>query len=548
MKKQRNNYNLPLMLLFGLLLPAGYSHAAGETTRVSVDSVGIEGNSDSVIFHPSISADGRYVAITSMSDNLVPGDTNGESDVFIHDRQTGATTRVSVDSAGFASKYSPSHSPSISADGRYVAFLSTAYYLVPEKTSDYQDVFVHDRLTGATSRVSVGSTGRQGNSYSSAPSISADGRYVAFLSWANNLVPADTNGAQDVFVHDRTSGSTTRVSVNSAGQEANGGSESSFISADGRYVAFTSWGASNLVPGESGGFIHDRVTGTTTHVVNGSDIVINADGRYVAFRAAIFVPGETKARQGIFVHDRTTGATTQVNVDSAGAQVKGITRGDISISADGRYIAFNSTSPDLVPEDHNRTYDVFVHDRLTGATTRVSVDSAGLESDLGVTEYSAAAISADGRYVVFGSDADNLVSGDANGATDIFVRDRWLRTSQSADLELTVTSQPNSVQNGDVGRYIFTITNHGPDNAYVNLIDTVSGGKVWSLTPSQGSCSMAAVSVCRLKNLAAGASATVRTVFKAKGDPLTQQVSISASQVDTYPDNNSITIATPVEP
>jgi Tol biopolymer transport system component len=226
-----------------------HDRLTGQTTRVSVASDGTQGNNGSG--DPSISADGRYVAFTSEASNLVPGDTNGTWDIFVHDRVTGQTTRVSVASDG-SEGYGSSFSSSISADGRYVAFSSWASNLVPGDTNGWADVFVHDRVTGQTTRVSVASDGTEGNHVSLLPSISADGRYVAFSSWASNLVPGDTNEVQDIFVHDRLTGQTSRVSVASGGTEGNGASEFPSISADGRYVAFYS-AASNLVPGDTNG-------------------------------------------------------------------------------------------------------------------------------------------------------------------------------------------------------------------------------------------------------------------------------------------------------
>jgi Tol biopolymer transport system component len=180
------------------------------TTRVSIASDGTQANSDSCFL--SVSADGRYVAFYSLATNLVVGDTNDVPDIFVHDRQTGETTRVSVASDGTQASGS-SFLPSISADGRTVAFESGATNLVPGDTNGVTDVFVHDRQTGETARVSVGSDGTQANQVSYDPSVSADGRYVAFYSEASNLVPGDTNNEWDVFRHDRETGQTTRVSV-----------------------------------------------------------------------------------------------------------------------------------------------------------------------------------------------------------------------------------------------------------------------------------------------------------------------------------------------
>jgi Tol biopolymer transport system component len=227
-----------------------HDRQTGATTRVSVSSNGSEGNSNS--YSPSISSDGSYVAFDSNASNLVPGDTNENYDIFVHERQTGATSRVSVGSDGSEGN-GRSSNPSISADGRYVAFNSDAGNLVPVDTNGDYDVFVHDRQTGATSRVSVSSDGSEGNSYSLFPVISADGRYVAFASNAGNLVPGDTNGIYDIFVHDRQTGATSRVSVSSDGSEGNDSSARPSISADGRYAVFSSV-AGNLVSGDTNGF------------------------------------------------------------------------------------------------------------------------------------------------------------------------------------------------------------------------------------------------------------------------------------------------------
>jgi hypothetical protein len=228
----------------------------GYTERVSVASDGAEGNLAS--HSSSISANGRYVAFASEASNLVPGDTNnycetdGDGtpddncmDVFVKDRLTGETTRVSVASIGIEGNNS-SGDPAISADGRFVAFISMASNLVAEDSNSYdQDIFVHDRQTGETSLVSVSSTGIQQYVWSYSPAISADGRYVAFQS--DHLVEWDINYFDDVFVHDRQTGETTLVSVSSSGEQGNNDSGYMIsISGDGRYVAFNS-NASNLV-------------------------------------------------------------------------------------------------------------------------------------------------------------------------------------------------------------------------------------------------------------------------------------------------------------
>ena len=410
-----------------------------QTERVSVSSSGEQANEWSE--RPKISADGRFVAFASDASNLVPGDTNDATDVFVHDRETGTTERVSISSTGLEGD-SDSLQPSISADGRFVAFASDASNLVPNDIKRRTDVFVHDRETGMTERVSISPTGREANQASGGPSISADGRFVAFASRATNLVPGGTDGAFNVFVHDRETGTTELVSISSTGQQATfdraqfASSGDASISADGRFIAFRS-NANNLVPGDTNGstvyfdvFVHDRETGATERVSVSStgqqadgendSATISADGRFVAFgsRATNLVPGDSNDWGDIFIHDRETGTTERVSVSSTGAQAD-LTSWEPSISADGRFVAFRSADPDLVPQDSNvRTEDVYVHDRESGTTERVSVSSTGEPTNGWSVQPS---ISADGRFIAFASVASNLVSGDTNLSRDIFV-------------------------------------------------------------------------------------------------------------------------------
>ena len=194
-----------------------HDRQSGTTTRVSVDGSGAQANEQS--WRPEISADGRLVAFASIASNLVAGDTNGAADIFVHDRLTGATTRVSVASGG-AQASGESNEPSLSTDGRSVAFTSYSSNLVPGDTNSWEDVFVHDRATKTTRRVSVDSSGIQGNNFSIEPSISGNGRFIAFRSDASNLVPGDTNRGHDVFIRDLLSQSTTRVSISNDGAQA----------------------------------------------------------------------------------------------------------------------------------------------------------------------------------------------------------------------------------------------------------------------------------------------------------------------------------------
>ena len=295
------------------------------------------------------------MAFDSGASNLVPGDTNGECDIFVHDRQTGTTERVNVDSDGNEGN-DQSDFPAISADGRYVAFWSRASNLVAGDTNEEYDVFLRDRQTGTTERVSVDSDGNEANSRSLFSAISADGRYVAFASDASNLVAGDTNEEYDVFLRDRQTGTTERVSVDSGGSQSDGRSCTPRISADGRYVAFWSE-ASNLVAGDTNNFCG----------AEGDDNCAD-----------------------VFVRDRQTGTTERVSVDSAGNEGSGddlpsliilILRnpGSPPVTADGRYVAFASQASNLVPGDTNNfcglgddenCYDIFVRDRAESVTVQ----------------------------------------------------------------------------------------------------------------------------------------------------------------------------------
>ncbi|MEG4857952.1 calcium-binding protein [Microcoleus sp. K1-B6] len=403
-------------------------------TRVSVDSAGNQGNQGPLYyFFPSISPDGRFVGFASPASNLVPGDTNASDDIFVRDTLANTTTRVSVDSAGNQGN-NISIAPSISADGRFVAFSSEASNLVPGDTNASGDIFVRDLLTNTTTRVSVDSAGNQGNQFSYGPSISADGRFVAFFSVAPNLVPGDTNGTYDIFVRDLLTNTTSLVSASSNGEIANRGSIRGSISADGRFVAFSSE-ATNLVPGDTNAsgdiFVRDLLTNTTTRVSvdsagnQGNQFSygpsISADGRFVAFSsdASNLVPGDTNNTRDIFVRDTLTNTTTRVSVDSADNQANSFSY-EPSISADGRFVAFWAGATNLVPGDTNDNSDIFVRDTLTNTTTRVSVDAAGNQ---GNNNSAYASISADGRRVAFQSEASNLVPGDTNNTRDVFVSD-----------------------------------------------------------------------------------------------------------------------------
>ena len=407
----------------------------GRLRLVSVSSQGTRG--DDSAGQARMSADGRYVVFGSGATNLVPGDRGHDRDIFLRDRWRGRTTRITLSRDG-AEADGNSSSPTITPDGRYIAYLSDASNLVPGDTNGEDDVFVLDRRTGRTGRVSVSTAGAQADFRSVLrPAISADGRYVAFLSWATNLVAGDTNDDIDVFVRDRRTRTTTRESVSPTGAQADGQSGwEPALSADGRFLAFSS-GATNLVPGDTNGmgdvFLRDRRTGRTSRVSvstagaqargDSFQTTMTADGRYVAFTsaAANLAAGDTNRVNDVFVRDRWAGTTTPVSVSSTGGRGNGHSA-DPAFGADGRYLVFASAATDLVPgADRNMVYDVFLRDLRTGLTRRVSVRGDGVEAN---DESFEAVVSPNGRRVLFSSTATNLVPGDPRVNEDVYL---WSR-------------------------------------------------------------------------------------------------------------------------
>ncbi len=420
-------------LALGVLLAAWPPAPAQETTRVSVDSSGAEGNADS--YPTSMSPDGRFIAFQSTADNLVPGDTNGAYDIFVRDRVSGVTERVSVDSSGVQAD-GDCYEPSISPDGRFVVFESFASNLIAGDSNGTRDIFIHDRQTGTTYRLSVDSNGAQADNESFSPVIAADGTCVVFVSLADNLVQGDGNATFDVFVRDLQAMATERVNVDSSGAEANDWSLGPpAISSDGRFVLFSSR-ATNLVPGDTNGtwdsFVHDRQLATTTRVSvdsSGSEgdgpsygSSMSSDGRFVAFysEADNLVPGDLNGIRDVFVHDLVLGATECMSVDSAGVFGDGPSE-EPSISSDGRFVSFTSSADNLVAGDTNNDYDIFFRDRQGDRPERVSTDSSGIEGNSGSFN---PCVSADGLNIAFSSRASNLVAGDTNGASDVFVHER----------------------------------------------------------------------------------------------------------------------------
>jgi Tol biopolymer transport system component len=366
-----------------------------------------------------------------------------------------ATARVSVATSGTeADNYSVS--PAISRDGRYVAFRSAAANLVPGDTNGTADIFLRDQRAGTTIRASSATDGSQANGDNYAPAISADGRFVSWISLATNLVAGDTNGADDIFVHDLQTKITTRVSVATDGSQARGRSQNPSLSADGRYVAFESE-APNLAPDiiSTNIFVHDRQTGVTELVSRNYDGSrtefpgnamprISADGRYVAFESDSpkLVPVDVNGKRDVFLWERVTRATTLVSVPQAGAVADDHTYRPTP-SDGGRYVAFLSYASNMVPGDTNSAADVFVRDLTLGTTTRVSVAKDGTENSSATNN---PVMSADGRYIAFDT-RGYLGTDDAWGFQDVFVKDRV--TGAVSIVSSGLTGKAANSQSGD---------------------------------------------------------------------------------------------------
>ncbi|MBL8801983.1 MAG: hypothetical protein JNN27_08315 [Planctomycetes bacterium] len=423
-------------LLVATLLPA--AKAQSWTTLVSRGP--LHGGS-AASRYADLSHDGRWCGFASAAVDLVAGDTNNADDVFVRDALLGTTERVSVATGG-AQASGASLFPALSADGRFVAFQSYATDLVPGDTNGRVDCFVRDRLLGVTERVSVSSSGAQGahpatflQPFERLQAISADGRFVAFSSLHNNLVPGDTNATYDIFVRDRANGTTERVSLGAGGVQSSGTCWQPAISADGRFVAFGGGGATlvaNDFNNASDVYVVDRSSGALELVSVGLSGVagalgagrpaLSADGRFVAFvgLAPDYVTGDTNGVDDAFVRDRLLGVTERVSVESSGAESFAPTS-QVALSADARFVAFTCLGDNLVFGDSDQRYDVFVRDRLALRTTLASFTDGEQNIPSHVQN---GALSGDGRWIAFHS-LDAYTAGDVNFDYDVFLRDRF---------------------------------------------------------------------------------------------------------------------------
>lgn len=348
-----------------------HDRMTGETTLISRALNGMPANSDS--YYPSISDSGQYVAFLSCATDLVTDNTNGLCQAFVRDLMTGQTTLVSK-SSDAAPGNGHSRAVAISGNGLFVAFRSDATNLVANDLNGYSDIFVHDSVTAETTLVSKSSTGAQAWAYSTNPSISYDGRYVAFESTAYNLVSGDYNNLADVFVHDRFNAMTRLVSKSGTGEAGDSSSNFPSISGNGRYIAYSSY-ASNLLPTgyaySSHVFVYDQVTGETSIVsvsdsgVEGNDVSrdpsISGDGRYVAFLsyATNLAAAATDYSADMFVYDRLTGHTEVLSLNADGMQADSDSYSP-AISNNGAYVAFETWAMNLATDDYNYSSDIYV--------------------------------------------------------------------------------------------------------------------------------------------------------------------------------------------
>lgn len=406
------------------------SAAPEDLALASTSDAEVKGNSSSL--EPSLSADGTRVAFFSYADNLVEGDTNERADVFVKNLVTGELTLVSVAQDGTRGNGLSAY-PSLSADGTRVAFSSDATNLVAGDTDTFTDIYVKDLETGELILASVDANGAKGDEGGNRPSLSANGSRVAFWSFASNWVPGDQTLTADVFVKDLSTGALFLASADQNGARGNGGSSSASLSADGTRVAFESQ-ASNLAEGDTDGdtdvFVKDLPTDVVTLASangagasgNSSSLYpsLSADGTQVAFEslASNFGEGDTDSLLDIYVKDLVTGDVTFASVAEDGTEGDGNSRG-ARLSHDGSRVAFYTEASNLVPGDTDRDTDVLVRELATGSLTLASTAEDGTKGNAGSFQPS---LSADGARVAFASVATNLDGGDTDQVVDVYVK------------------------------------------------------------------------------------------------------------------------------
>ena len=416
------------LIALSLIAPAA---AAQTTLPLSVAPGGAmgDGGSSNVRGSPDL----RWVAWHTTASNLVAGDSNGHQDVYLRDTWTAQTTRVSLAASG-AEGDGHCRWPTVSADGGRVAFQSFATNLVPGDANGQPDIYVRDLASGELIRATVGLGGAEPDGPSRYPMVSRDGEQVVFESHATNLVPGDTNGVKDVFLCELATGAITRLSRGPGGVGGDGDSGAPTFSPDQSKVTFVSL-ASNLAAGDANGaqdvFVRDLATGAVACASTDSggafgdasshDPYLSGDGRWVSFRseASNLVPGDTNGVGDVFVKDLQLGTILRASVGVTGGQASTPSYAPW-VTPEGRYVLFTCDDPTLVAGDTNDAADVFLRDLVAGTLERVNLGWGGQQADGGA---SYPVPSDDARLFVFDSVATNLVAGDANGLRDAFLRD-----------------------------------------------------------------------------------------------------------------------------
>ena len=539
-----------LMILALLLTPVHEIPVSGFTAAdfqslapaVLVAAEDPQANADSS--QPAISTDGRFVAFMSYASDLADQDHNGKADIFVRDMLNDQIELISTASDG-AQGDGDSSDPALSADGRFVAFVSASTNLAPGDSNGFTDIFVHDRQTGITERVSVTSTGLQANGASSDPVISADGRFVAFVSLAFNLAQGDTNGQSNIFLRDRQAALTESISVAPDGAMGSGGSDYPSISADGRYVAFSSW-ATNLVPGfvlcGKEVYLRDRqnaVTEPITVLPDGSmkgacgiswQTFLSPDGRYVVFTAsnASLTPEKPFLGWNVFLRDRQAGMTELISVPLDGVLTSYSGSVALGLSDDGRFVLFGSGRDSLTLDDHNLAYDFFVHDRQNSLTERIVVGEPIAFYVEAINTF--AAISGDGRWIALNTRASGLTAGDTNGYMDVFVRDLQSslirRISMAPGLWLMATPAFVPADGSSLSKIALL---NGPTGHEIQVLS--SRGNLDGIYPPTGTIAMDGSYTTVLHSRQTGeAEITVKDLTSGEMLPLTIQVTFTPPQ------------------
>lgn len=375
-------------------------------------------------YTPDISGDGRFITYVSLNGDYVDGVGHGIRSIFVYDRQTGETNLISRTPDGNGAN-NASFNPQISADGRYVTFNSFATNLVPGDEHAHGDVFLHDRETGETSLISLIPDGYVGNYIFGPPSLSADGQTIAFTSWPSLECDSGFDSRQRIIVFNHVTGETNQISIPSFEGQGVASIRFPSISDDGQFVSFIRMivrGPTENASTESALFIYDLDTSEAEQITSGMPSSfyifpdISGDGRFVSYSSYPLAP-ESNDPYNVFVYDRNTGERDLISHALDGSLGGPISTTN-SISGDGRFVAFSSYASNLVANDNNDKSDTFVHDRLTGQIRRVNLGINGEEAD---GETRTVEISNDGRFIVFESNATNLVADDTSNDLDVFV-------------------------------------------------------------------------------------------------------------------------------